>query len=402
MERWKILHNCRIATMQHGDVPYGLLEDGAVVLENEHIIWCGARKDLSVDFNTAEKIDLEGRLVTPALIDCHTHTVYGGNRALEFEMRLNGATYEDLAQAGGGILSTVAATRDASETELVADALSRVDAFIAEGVSTIEIKSGYGLDRETELKMLRVARKIAEERDVDVITTYLGAHAVPLEYSGRENAYIDEICLPTLRIAVEEGLVDSVDAFCEGIAFQPDEVAKVFDLACELGLPIKIHAEQLSNIGGAKLAARYNALSADHLEYLDEQGAAAMASAGTVAVILPGAFYTLSETQKPPIYMLRHYSIPRAIATDANPGSSPMTSLLLAMNMVCTLFQMTPEEALIGTTRNAACALGLGDRGVVQEGYRADLAVWDIRHPSELAYRIGFNSLKSRIIGGKL
>jgi imidazolonepropionase len=402
LERWKILHNCRIATMQHGDVPYGLLEDGAVVLENEHIIWCGARKDLSVDFNTAEKIDLEGRLVTPALIDCHTHTVYGGNRALEFEMRLNGATYEDLAQAGGGILSTVAATRDASETELVADALSRVDAFIAEGVSTIEIKSGYGLDRETELKMLRVARKIAEERDVDVITTYLGAHAVPLEYSGRENAYIDEICLPTLRIAVEEGLVDSVDAFCEGIAFQPDEVAKVFDLACELGLPIKIHAEQLSNIGGAKLAARYNALSADHLEYLDEQGAAAMASAGTVAVILPGAFYTLSETQKPPIYMLRHYSIPIAIATDANPGSSPMTSLLLAMNMVCTLFQMTPEEALIGTTRNAACALGLGDRGVVQEGYRADLAVWDIRHPSELAYRIGFNSLKSRIIGGKL
>lgn len=402
MERWKILHNCRIATMQHGDVPYGLLEDGAVVLENEHIIWCGARKDLSVDFNTAEKIDLEGRLVTPALIDCHTHTVYGGNRALEFEMRLNGATYEDLAQAGGGILSTVAATRDASETELVADALSRVDAFIAEGVSTIEIKSGYGLDRETELKMLRVARKIAEERDVDVITTYLGAHAVPLEYSGRENAYIDEICLPTLRIAVEEGLVDSVDAFCEGIAFQPDEVAKVFDLACELGLPIKIHAEQLSNIGGAKLAARYNALSADHLEYLDEQGAAAMASAGTVAVILPGAFYTLSETQKPPIYMLRHYSIPIAIATDANPGSSPMTSLLLAMNMVCTLFQMTPEEALIGTTRSAACALGLGDRGVVQEGYRADLAVWDIRHPSELAYRIGFNSLKSRIIGGKL
>jgi imidazolonepropionase len=402
LERWKILHNCRIATMQHGDVPYGLLEDGAVVLENEHIIWCGARKDLSVDFNTAEKIDLEGRLVTPALIDCHTHTVYGGNRALEFEMRLNGATYEDLAQAGGGILSTVAATRDASETELVADALSRVDAFIAEGVSTIEIKSGYGLDRETELKMLRVARKIAEERDVDVITTYLAAHAVPLEYSGRKNAYIDEICLPTLRIAVEEGLVDSVDAFCEGIAFQPDEVAKVFDLACELGLPIKIHAEQLSNIGGAKLAARYNALSADHLEYLDEQGAAAMASAGTVAVILPGAFYTLSETQKPPIYMLRHYSIPIAIATDANPGSSPMTSLLLAMNMVCTLFQMTPEEALIGTTRNAACALGLGDRGVVQEGYRADLAVWDIRHPSELAYRIGFNSLKSRIIGGKL
>ena len=402
MERWKILHNCLIATMQQGDVPYGLLEDGAVVLENEHITWCGVLKDLPVDFHNAERFDLEGRLVTPALIDCHTHTVYGGNRALEFEMRLNGATYEDVARSGGGIVSTVAATRDASEAELVADALPRVDAFIAEGISTIEIKSGYGLDRETELRMLRAARKIAQVRDVDVITTYLGAHAVPLEYSGREDAYIDEICLPTLRIAVEEGLVDSVDAFCEGIAFKPDQVAKVFDLARNLDLPIKIHAEQLSNLGGAKLAARYNALSADHLEYLDEQGATAMASAGMVAVILPGAFYTLRETQKPPIDMLRHHSVPMAIATDANPGSSPMTSLLLAMNMACTLFKMTPEEALIGTTRNAARSLGLGDRGVVQEGYRADLAVWDVKHPSEFAYRIGFNPLKTRIIGGKL
>ena len=388
--------------MQHGLVPYGLLEDGAVVLENEHITWCGALKDLPADFHRIEKIDLEGRLVTPALIDCHTHTVYGGNRALEFEMRLNGATYEEVARAGGGIVSTVAATRVASEAELIEDALSRVDAFIAEGVSTIEIKSGYGLDKETELRMLRAARKIAELRDVDIITTYLGAHALPSEYTGCENAYIDEICLPTLRIACEQGLVDSVDAFCEVIAFRPDQVAKVFDLARELELPIKIHAEQLSNLGGAKLAASYNAVSADHLEYLDEEGAAAMASAGMVAVILPGAFYTLRETQKPPIDMLRNHSIPMAIATDANPGSSPMTSLLLAMNMSCTLFQLTPEEALTGVTRNAARALGLVDRGVVQEGYRADLAVWNVEHPSEFAYRIGFNPLKSRIIGGNL
>ncbi len=388
--------------MQHGHVPYGLLEDGAVVLENEHITWCGVLKDLPADFRKAKKFDLEGRLVTPALIDCHTHTVFGGNRALEFEMRLNGATYEEVARAGGGIVSTVAATRGASEAELVADALPRVDALIAEGVSTVEIKSGYGLDCETELKLLRAARKIADVRNVEVITTFLGAHAVPLEYSGRQDAYIDEICLPTLRIAVSEGLVDSVDAFCEGIAFQPDQVAKVFDVATDLDLPIKIHAEQLSNLGGAKLAAQYNALSADHLEYLDDEGAAAMASAGMVAVILPGAFYTLRETQKPPIDILRHHCIPMAIATDANPGSSPMTSLLLAMNMACTLFQMTPEEAMIGTTRNAACALGLGERGVVQAGYRADLAVWDIKHPSEFAYRIGFNPLKSRIIGGKL
>ena len=388
--------------MQHGLVPYGLLEDGAVVLENEHITWCGALKDLPADFHRIEKIDLEGRLVTPALIDCHTHTVYGGNRALEFEMRLNGATYEEVARAGGGIVSTVAATRVASEAELIEDALSRVDAFIAEGVSTIEIKSGYGLDKETELRMLRAARKIAELRDVDIITTYLGAHALPSEYTGCENAYIDEICLPTLRIACEQGLVDSVDAFCEVIAFRPDQVAKVFDLARELELPIKIHAEQLSNLGGAKLAASYNAVSADHLEYLDEEGAAAMAAAGMVAVILPGAFYTLRETQKPPIDMLRNHSIPMAIATDANPGSSPMTSLLLAMNMSCTLFQLTPEEALTGVTRNAARALGLVDRGVVQEGYRADLAVWNVEHPSEFAYRIGFNPLKSRIIGGNL
>ena len=402
MAHCKTLYNCRIATMQHGLVPYGLLEDGAVVLENEHITWCGALKDLPVDFHRIEKIDLEGRLVTPALIDCHTHMVYGGNRALEFEMRLNGATYEEVARAGGGIVSTVAATRVASEAELIEDALSRVDAFIAEGVSTIEIKSGYGLDKETELRMLRAARKIAELRDVDIITTYLGAHALPSEYTGCENAYIDEICLPTLRIACEQGLVDSVDAFCEVIAFRPDQVAKVFDLARELELPIKIHAEQLSNLGGAKLAASYNAVSADHLEYLDEEGAAAMAAAGMVAVILPGAFYTLRETQKPPIDMLRDHSIPMAIATDANPGSSPMTSLLLAMNMSCTLFQLTPEEALTGVTRNAARALGLVDRGVVQEGYRADLAVWNVEHPSEFAYRIGFNPLKSRIIGGNL
>jgi imidazolonepropionase len=398
----KTLYNCRIATMQHGDVPYGFLEDGAVVFENEWIKWCGALKDLPTEFWRDEKVDLEGRLITPALIDCHTHAVYGGNRALEFEMRLNGATYEQVARAGGGIVSTVAATRQASEEELVADALSRIDAFITEGVSTIEIKSGYGLDQETELRMLRAARTIAEVRDIDIITTYLGAHAVPPEYIGREDAYIDEVCLSTLRIAFEEGLVDAVDAFSEGIAFQPDQVKRLFDLAQDLGLPIKIHAEQLSNLGGAKLASSYNALSADHLEYLDEDGAVAMGSSGMVAVILPGAFYTLRQTQKPPIEFLRKHAVPMAIATDANPGSSPMTSLLLAMNMACTLFQMTPEEALIGTTLNAARALGLKDRGVIKEGYRADLAVWNVKRPSEFAYRIGFNPLKYRIIGGKL
>jgi imidazolonepropionase len=276
-----------------------------------------------------------------------------------------------------------------------------VDALIAEGVSTIEIKSGYGLNQEAELKMLRAARQIAQLRDIHITTTYLGAHAVPPEYTGREDAYIDEVCIPTLRLAQAQGLVDAVDAFCEGIAFQPAQVARVFDAARALGLPVKIHAEQLSNLGGAKMAAQYCALSADHIEYLDAEGAAAMAQAGTVAVILPGAFYTLRETQAPPISTLRDCAVPMALASDCNPGSSPMTSLLLTMNMACTLFRMTPEEALCGVTRNAAKALGLKDRGQIVAGARADLVVWNVEHPAELSYRIGFNPLHTRIFGGK-
>jgi imidazolonepropionase len=328
--------------------------------------------------------------------------VFGGNRALEFEMRLNGASYEEVARAGGGIVSTVKATREASEDDLVADALPRLDALIAEGVCTIEIKSGYGLNPEVEMRMLRAARRLETERPVTIKTTFLGAHAVPPEYAGRDDDYIVEVCIPTLRAAQAEGLVDAVDAFCEGIAFQPAQVALVFDVARELGLATKIHSEQLSNLGGTKLAATYGALSADHIEYLDEEGVAAMAKAGMTAVILPGAFYTLRETQSPPINLLRKHGVPMALATDANPGSSPLTSVLLAMNMASTLFRLTPQEALAGITRNAARALGLTDRGTVAAGLRADLAVWNVEHPAELAYRIGFNPLHARIFGGRL
>lgn len=392
----RVFHNCRIATLAENDHPYGLIEDAVLVVNDGIIAHVGAS---DVEAN-GERIDLGGRLVTPALIDCHTHLVFGGNRAREFEMRLEGASYEEIARAGGGIVSTVTATRDASEHELVQDALLRVNALIMEGVTTIEIKSGYGLDHDTELRMLRAARRIGQIRPVTVFTTFLGAHATPKEFSGRDDAYIDEVCIPALRAAHAEGLVDAVDAFCEGIAFQPDQVARVFDVARALGLPVKIHAEQLSNLDGAKMAAGFGALSADHVEYIDESGVLAMAAAGTVATILPGAFYTLRETQMPPVDLFRKHSVPMALATDANPGSSPMTSLLLAMNMGCTLFRMTPEEALAGVTRNAARALGLADRGMIAAGMRADLAIWDVEHPCELAYRIGFNPLYKRVFGG--
>ena len=337
-DRPTLLINTTIATMIAADVPYGLIEDAAIVMEQEKIVWVGARADLPPQYGLSETHDLEGRLVTPALIDCHTHLVSGGNRAREFEMRLEGASYEEIARAGGGIVSTVKATRTTSEDDLLSDALRRVDALIAEGVAVIEIKSGYGLDQDTELKMLRVARRIADERPMSVHTTFLGAHAVPPEFKGRADAYIDDVCIPALKAAHAQGLVDAVDGFCEGIAFDTTQIARVFDVAKELGLPVKLHAEQLSNLGGAKLAASYGALSADHIEYLDQDGVAAMASAGTVAVILPGAFYTLRETQVPPIDLLRKHNIPMALATDANPGSSPLTSLLLTMNMACTLF----------------------------------------------------------------
>lgn len=384
--------------MTQGDAPYGLHDGaGAVAVEDGRIAWVGpSAKAPPTDAAT----DLGGRLVTPALIDCHTHLVYCGNRAVEFEMRLQGASYEEVARAGGGIVSTVSATREATVDSLVADALPRLDALISEGLGAVEIKSGYGLDTVTECAMLRAARRLGEARNVTIRTTFLGAHAVPKEHAGHPDRYIDEVAIPALCAAHKDGLVDAVDGFCEGIAFTPDQIARVFDAARELGLPVKLHAEQLSNLGGAALAAGYGALSADHLEYLDEPGVAAMAGAGTVAVVLPGAFYTLRETQAPPIDLFRAHRVPMAVATDANPGSSPLTSLLLAMNMACTLFRMTPEEALAGVTRHAAAALGLEDRGQIAPGLAADLAVWNVAHPAELSYRIGFNPLHTRIIGG--
>ena len=386
------------ATMT-GDAPYGLIEDAAIAVADRRIAWVGKRTDLPPELSALDAVDMGGRLVTPGLIDCHTHLVHGGNRAAEFEMRLNGASYEEVARAGGGIVSTVRATREASEDSLLREALRRADALIAEGVTTLEIKSGYGLDIETELRMLRAARAVMANRPVRVKTSFLGAHAVPAEYKDRDDAYIDEVCIPALRAAHAEGLVDAVDGFCEGIAFSPDQIARVFDVAQDLGLPVKLHAEQLSNLGGAAMAAGYGALSADHIEYLDEAGVAAMAKAGTVAVLLPGAFYTLHETRMPPVQALRDGGVPIALATDANPGSSPLTSLLLTMNMGCTLFRLTPEEALRGVTANAARALGLPDVGSIAPGQRAELAVWDVEHPAELSYRIGFNPLHSRIFG---
>ena len=387
------------ATMCESDAPYGLIKDAAIAVMDGVIEWVGPAASLPDMYISLDRTSLGGRLLTPGLIDCHTHIVHGGDRAVEFEMRLNGASYEEVARAGGGIVSTVTATRNATEDQLLQDALRRVDVLIAEGVTTIEIKSGYGLDTETELRMLRVARAVMANRPIRVKTTFLGAHATPAEYEGRDDVYIDEVCIPALRAAHAEGLVDVVDGFCEGIAFDTTQIARVFDVAVELGLPVKLHAEQLSNLGGAKLAASYGALSADHIEYLDEDGVKALADAGTTAVILPGAFYTIRETQAPPIALLRKHGVPMAIATDVNPGSSPLNSLLLALNMGCTLFRMTPEEVLRGATQNAARALGLKDVGIIKAGMRAELAVWDIKHPAELAYRIGFNPLHTRIFG---
>lgn len=394
-----LLDNCTLATMSDDPDGYGLIEKAACLLDHGRIAWVGPAAEAPRD---APRLDLGGRLVTPGLIDCHTHLVYGGNRAKEFEMRLNGATYEEVARAGGGIVSTVRDTRAASEDDLVTTALPRLDALIAEGVTTIEIKSGYGLTVDDEIRMLRAARRLADLRSVEVRTTYLGAHATPPEYKGRDDAFIDEVCIPGLVAAHEAGLVDAVDGFCERIAFTPSQIARVFDTAQRLGLPMKLHAEQLSNLGGTALAASYGALSADHIEYLDDPGVQAMAAAGMTAVLLPGAFYTLRETQVPPVEALRRHAVPMAVSTDANPGSSPMTSLLLAMNMACTLFRLTPAEAMAGVTRNAARALGLSDRGTIAPGLRADLAVWDVGHPAELAYRIGFNPLHMRLCEGRL
>ncbi|OAN73353.1 imidazolonepropionase [Jannaschia sp. EhC01] len=393
-----LLTDVHVATMAGGPDAYGLTPDAAIAITDGLIEWVGPASDLPTQYGGCDRQSYGGRLVTPALIDCHTHIVHGGNRAREFEMRLNGASYEEVARAGGGIVSTVAATRAASETELLASALPRVDALIAQGVGAIEVKSGYGLDLETELKMLRTARALGRARPVRIVTSFLGAHAVP---NGMDaDSYIDTICLPTLEAAHAEGLVDAVDGFCEGIAFDTAQIARVFDRAHALGLPVKLHAEQLSHIGGTALAARYGALSADHVEYATEADAAALAAAGTVAVLLPGAFYTIHETQAPPVQAFRDHGVPMAVGTDWNPGSSPLGSLLLAMNMACTLFRLTPAEALAGTTRNAARALGLTDCGVIAPGMRADLAIWNVSDPAELSYGIAVNPLHSRILKG--
>ena len=393
-----LLTHATLATM---DAPAGcgLIRDGAVQVVGGRIAWVGPAAEAPRDADTR---DMGGRLVTPGLIDCHTHLVHAGHRAREFELRLEGASYEQIAREGGGIVSTVAATRGASVEALVASALPRLDALIAEGVTVVEIKSGYGLDIETELRMLRAARALGRARKVRVVTTFLGAHAVPGEYRGRADAYVDEICLPALRAAVAEGLVDAVDGFCEGIAFDGAQIARVFDEARALGLPVKLHAEQLSHQGGTALAARYGALSADHVEYATEDDARLMAASGTVAVLLPGAFYALRETQVPPVPAFRAQGVPMALATDCNPGSSPMTSILLAMNMGCTLFRLTVDEALRGVTVNAARALGLADAGRIAVGLRADLCVWNAGAPAELAARIGFNPLFQRCFDGEM
>ena len=394
-----LFRNAQIATMTPGK-SYGLIENGAVVISADRIKWVGAEKELPDEFAGLQGKNLEGRLVTPALIDCHTHLVYGGSRATEFELRLKGASYEEISRSGGGILSTVKATRTATEEELFTQSLPRFDALLAEGVGTVEIKSGYGLDLETEIKMLRVARKLGKERSVRVKTSFLGAHAIPPEFSGKADAYIDFVCEEVLPAVHYENLADAVDGFCENIAFSPNQISKVFEKAKSFGLPVKLHAEQLSNLGGATLAAKYGALSADHLEFLDQTGVEVMGESGTVAVLLPGAFYTLRETQLPPLDSLRKAEVPIAIATDCNPGSSPLTSILLCMNMSCTLFRMTPEEALCGVTIVAAQALGIGDEvGTIEVGKKAELAVWNVDQPAEIAYRVGFNPLEEMVFG---
>ena len=391
-----ILTNARLLSCADGQAGYALQSADLAVADGK-IVAIGAIPD---DFKAAERRDLGGRIVTPGLIDCHTHIVFGGDRAREFEMRLEGASYEEIARAGGGILSTVTATRVATEDELVALALPRLDALLAEGVCTIEVKSGYGLTIDDEMKMLRAARRLAQERPVRVVTSWLAAHAVPPEYTDRPDAYLDEVAIPGLRAAHEAGLVDAVDGFCEGIAFLVPQIARLFDVAAELGLPVKLHAEQLSHQGGSKLVAARGGLSADHVEYADADDARALAAAGTVATLLPGAFYTLRETQMPPIAAFRQAGTAMALSTDCNPGTSPLTSLLLAMNMGATLFRLTPEECLRGVTAHAARALGLSDCGVLAPGMRADLAVWNINHPAELSYRVGFNPLHERYFGG--
>ena len=378
---------------------YNLIENGVIEISDDVVSWVGSEENYQGDKTNMQ--NLGGRLVTPGLIDCHTHLVFGGDRAREFEMRLNGASYEEISKAGGGIVSTMKATRSSSLDELVEGALPRLDALIAEGVTTLEIKSGYGLTVDDEIKMLKAARQLSKLRPVTIVTSWLAAHAVPPEFKGREDDYINEIAIPGLKMANSEGLVDAVDGFCEGIAFNVEQIRRVFDTAIALKLPIKLHAEQLSNLGGAVMASELGALSVDHIEYLASDDTKVLAKNDTVAVLLPGAFYTLRETQFPPILSLRDNSVKIAIASDGNPGSSPLFSILLTMNMACTLFRLTPEEALLGVTSVASQALGLKKVGIIKEGYYADLNVWNCEHPAELSYRIGFNSLFKRIYRGE-
>lgn len=402
VEMWDALWlDARLACMTT-DCPYGLLEKGAIAVKDQRIAFVGPESDLpGTPESLARQVTrLEGRWITPGLIDCHTHVVYGGDRAGEFEQRLQGVSYAEISRAGGGIKSTVTATRNADRSSLLAGAKQRVEALLAEGVTTIEIKSGYGLDLENELKQLWAARRLGALLPVTVRTTFLGAHALPPEADGDSDGFIDRVVemLPQVKAS---GLADAVDAFCENIAFSPEQTARVFEAARALGLPVKLHADQLSDLGGAALAAKFGALSADHLEYTSEAGVAAMAKAGTVAVLLPGAFYFLRETKLPPMEALRAAGVPIAIASDCNPGSSPVTSLLLMLNMACTLFRMTPEEALAGVTREAARALGLGkSHGTLELGKAADFAIWEIERPAELAYRIGFNPLYQTVQNG--
>ncbi|QEH78832.1 imidazolonepropionase [Sphingomonas sp. C8-2] len=394
----RLWRDARLATMAGNGL--GIVEDGVVAASGGRILYAGSAADAPA-FDPERAETLDGRWITPGLIDCHTHLVHGGDRAHEFELRLAGASYEEIARAGGGIVSTMRATRNADEARLVELALLRLDALIAEGATTVEVKSGYGLTVADELKMLRAARRLGEARPVGIRTTLLGAHALPPEYAGDADGYVELVCREMIPAAAREGLADAVDAFCEGIGFTPAQTQRVFDAARAAGLPVKLHAEQLSNLHGAQLAAEAGALSADHLEYLDADGIAAMARAGTVATLLPGAYYFVRETKLPPVDGLRAAGVPIAIATDCNPGTSPLTSLLLTMNMGATLFRLTVDECLAGVTRNAAHALGLqAEIGTLEPGKSCDLAIWDIERPAELVYRIGFNPLHTRIWKG--
>lgn len=389
----------RLATMAGAGL--GIVEDGVVAASGGHVLYAGPAADAPA-FDAAVATRCDGRWITPGLIDCHTHLVHGGDRAHEFELRLQGASYEEIARAGGGIVSTMRATRVASEDTLVASALPRLDALIAEGVTTVEIKSGYGLELDTECRMLAAARRLGDERPIRVSTTFLGAHALPPEFAGDPDAYIAAVCDTMLPAVAERGLADAVDAFCEGIGFTLAQTERVFAAAKAHGLAIKLHAEQLSNQHGAALAARFGALSVDHLEHVDPAGIAAIARSGTVATLLPGAFYFVRETRLPPIDLLRRAQVPIALATDCNPGTAPLSSILLVLNMGATLFRLTVEECLLGVTRHAARALGLGGEiGTLEPGKACDLAIWDIERPAELVYRMGFNPLHARIWRGR-